>query len=140
MRIGALAKSAGVNVETIRFYQREGLLATPVRGSSTYRDYPDTAVEQVHFIKKAQELGFSLKEAGELLAIRSSPSGNCRDVSALAKAKLADIDAKMKALASMKHMLEGAAQGCPGEGPVTNCSILRTIESAGRNGSRQNSR
>src|SRR5215470_7354960 len=95
---GELAKRGGVNLETIRYYERRGLLPKPARSQSGYRAFSLDAVRRVRFIKQAQELGFSLKEIQELLALRIAPDSTQADVRARATRKIADIDAKIKKL------------------------------------------
>lgn len=131
IRIGELAEQGGVNLQTIRYYEREGLLPKPPRLPSGYRVFPRDAVRRVRFIKGAQELGFSLKEIKELLSIRVDPRSDCSDVQRLAKAKLADIDDKIRTLQAMKRVLAKLATACPGRGPSTECPILESFEPDG---------
>ena len=93
LTIGQLARQAAVGVETIRFYEREGLLAEPERRPSGYRQYPAEVVRRVRFIRHAKELGFTLKEIQELLELRVDPVSSCADVRRHARAKIADIGA-----------------------------------------------
>lgn len=86
LRTGELARQAGVNVETLRFYERKGLLPAPPRRASGYREYPAEAVGLVRFIRRAKELGFSLREIKELLNIRAGPRATCADSSNLQSA------------------------------------------------------
>jgi MerR family copper efflux transcriptional regulator len=96
--IGQLARRAGVGVETVRFYERQGLLAPPPRGTSGYRQYPQDAVARLHFIRRAKALGFSLREIRELLSLQVDPTGSSGEVQARAHAKLADIDGTIRTL------------------------------------------
>lgn len=130
LKIGEVADRGGVNLETIRYYEREGLLPKPPRLPSGYRMFPESAVSRVRFIKRAQELGFSLAEIKELLSIQIDPNKECADVKRLAKAKVADIEEKIRTLESMKRVLSGLAEACPGCGPSSECPILESIESA----------
>src|SRR5947207_4045264 len=98
LTIGQVARSAGVGVETVRFYERQGLLEEPARRESGYRQYPDDVVARLRFIKRAKELGFSLKEIKELLALRVDPDTTCAEVRSKAAAKIADIKEKIQAL------------------------------------------
>ena len=129
LRTGELAEHGGVNLQTIRYYEREGLLATPPRSASGYRSYSADSVRRVRFIKRAQELGFSLAEIRELLAVRIDPKRNCSDVRRLAQAKIMAIDEKMQTLTRMRRVLAQLADACPGRGPSDDCPILETIES-----------
>ncbi len=106
LTIGELAKQGGVNLETIRYYERKGLLPKPPRTPSGYRAFPEMAVRRIRFIKQAQELGFSLKEIEELLALRIAPGSTRADVRERAEAKITDIEDKISRLRSMKKALE----------------------------------
>ena len=131
LTIGKLASAAGIGVETIRFYEREGLLPKPPRKRSGYRQYPPAAVERVLFIRRAKELGFTLKEVIELLELRVAPDKSCADVRALAKAKVADVEEKMAELARIKAALDRLARACRGKGPTSECPILEALEREG---------
>lgn len=131
IKIGELAEQSGVNLQTIRYYEREGLLPKPPRLPSGYRVFSRDAVRRVRFIKRAQELGFSLKEIKELLSIRVDPRSDCSSVQRLAKAKLADIDEKIRTLQAMKRVLTKLATACPGRGPTSECPILESFEPDG---------
>ena len=108
LTIGKLAKRARVNLETIRYYERQGLLPKPPRLNSGYRAFPAQTIDQIRFIKQAQELGFSLKEIKELLALRTEPLSTGADVRKKVEAKIADIDEKMKTLRTMKKRISAA--------------------------------
>src|SRR5215510_7071836 len=103
--IGDVAKQANVHIETLRYYERRGLLARPPRSLSNYRLYPEDAVRRVRFIKHAQELGFSLKEIQELLSLRAILRTRCAAVRQRAQAKIYDIEEKIRALHAMKQSL-----------------------------------
>ncbi len=134
LTIGQLAKRAGVGVETLRFYEREGLIAVPRRApSSGYRQYPPEAVRRVRFIRHAKELGFTLKEIGELLRLRVDPDSTCADVRRQAQAKIADIERRIASLEQMKTALGRLAQRCRGRGPTDECPILEELDSAAEN-------
>jgi MerR family mercuric resistance operon transcriptional regulator len=133
LTIGKLAKAAGVGVETIRFYEREGLLPEPRRKRSGYRQYTPDAVARVLFIRRAKELGFTLKEITELLGLRVDPDKSCADVRALARAKIVDVERKMADLVRIKSALDRLAKACRGKGPTSECPILDALEvEAGR--------
>ncbi len=129
LRIGEVARQAGVNLQTIHYYERRGLLAKPPRTGSNYRAYPEEAVLRVRFIKRAQELGFTLKEIQELLSLRAAPRTRCADVRRRAQAKLQDIDEKLRTLRSMRKALTKLVGECSGTGPVTQCPILEALDS-----------
>jgi len=123
LTIGKLAKTAGVNVETIRFYERKGLLSRPPKPEEGYRRYPIEAVKQVRFIKGAQRLGFSLKEIIELLSLGLIGAVSCMEMRELANRKIEEIDQKIMALKVMKITLAELARECPGAGDLSLCPI-----------------
>jgi MerR family mercuric resistance operon transcriptional regulator len=127
IRTGELARRAGVGVETLRFYEREGLLPKPPQRASGYRDYPPEAVDLVRFIRRAQALGFTLKEVRELLALREVPRATCGDVVVLARHKVAEIDAKLADLRAMRAALTGLLKGCTGAAPIARCPIIESL-------------
>lgn len=129
LKVGEVASGAGVNLQTVRFYEREGLLPAPPRLTSGYRMFPDSAVLRVRFIKRAQELGFSLMEIRDLLSL--SGKGGARQVRARTKAKIADINEKIRALQGMKDALTDLADRCPGCGPLSECPVLDALEAKG---------
>jgi MerR family mercuric resistance operon transcriptional regulator len=126
--IGAVAKQANVHVETLRYYERRGLVARPLRSVANYRLYPAETVRRVRFIKHAQALGFSLKEIRELLALRAAPRARCADVRSRAEAKIAAIETKIRALHAMRKALAKLVLECVGHGPITDCPILETLD------------
>jgi MerR family copper efflux transcriptional regulator len=125
---GEVAERVKVHIETLRYYERRGLVASPPRSIANDRLYPEDAVRRVRFIKRAQELGFSLKEITELLSLRAAPAAGCAAVRAHAEAKIKDIDAKIGSLTAMKSGLAKLVAECSGEGPLTDCPILESIE------------
>ena len=126
--IGVLAREAGVHVETVRYYERRGLLKQPRRAGG-WRRYDADALRALKFVKRAQELGFSLEEVSELLSLRSSSSvRTCNRVRSRAEAKLADIDAKIRDLTAIRRTLEQLAKACPNDGPAGSCPILGAID------------
>jgi MerR family copper efflux transcriptional regulator len=126
--IGDAAKQAGVRIETLRYYEQEGLVAPPPRSASNYRQYPEDTVRRVQFIKRAQELGFSLKEIKELLSLRVEPHTSCTDVRDRALTKITDIEQKIRSLKAMKHALTQLVEACPGQGTTTDCPILASLD------------
>ena len=128
LSIGQVAKKAGIGIETIRFYERKGLIDEPPRKASGYRQYDETAVAKLAFIQQAKTLGFSLNEIGELLSLREQPGTTSREIKLMAEAKLADIESKMEMLGRMQLALENLVEKCPGEGPASHCPILEAIE------------
>ncbi len=128
LSIGQVARRAGVGVETVRFYERQGLLEKPPRKQSGYRQYPPEAVSRLHFIKKAKEVGFSLKEIKELLSLRLDSAATCEDVKSRAEAKILDIEQKIQALKRMRQALTDLTAACNENGPICECPILRSFE------------
>ena len=127
MKIGEVAQAAGVGIDAIRFYEREGLLPEPARRPSGYREYSPGAVLDLRFIKRGKELGFSLKEISELLSINREPDATAGDVKKLAEQKLADLEGKIRSLQRMKRALRKVAESCPGQGSTSDCSILSSL-------------
>ena len=128
LTIGRLAKEGGVNLETVRFYERRGLLPKPPRSASGYRLFPADAARRLRFIRRAQELGFSLKEIRELLSLRVSRATKSRDIRARTEGKIADIDAKIRSLESMKRTLRKLTNVCDGCVPIAECPILDSLD------------
>jgi len=128
LTIGRLAREAGVNLETVRYYERRGLLPKPPRSASGYRLFPSVAAQRLRFIRRAQELGFSLKEIRELLSLRVSRTTTSRDIRARAEAKIVDIEAKIKSLESMKKTLRKVTRVCDGCAPLAKCPILESLD------------
>lgn len=128
LSIGQVARRAGVGVETVRFYEREGLLEKPVRRASGYRQYSPEAVTQIRFIKRSQQLGFSLKEILELLTLRVDGQNSCEQVKECAAVKLAEVEQKMVELQQMRQALLQVASLCAGEGPSSRCPMLDALE------------
>src|SRR5439155_25102161 len=112
LTIGEVAKRAAVHSETLRYYERQGLIARPPRSRSNYRLYSVDTVRRVQFIKRAQSLGFSLQEITELLTLRAESTARCADVRARAVAKIHHIDDKMRALQAMKTALVKLVEAC----------------------------
>jgi len=127
MQIGTLAERSSVGVETIRFYERQGLLPKPARTVSGYRSYPEDAVERVRFIRRAKELGFTLEEIGELLALKVSHGKSCESVRQRALDKVNDIDRKMRDLRKMRRALDALVQRCSGQEGIDDCTILDAL-------------
>lgn len=128
MTIGELARACGVRVETIRYYERRGLIPDPRPRGVGYREFSEEDTRRVHFIKQAQGLGFTLKEIAELLALRVSRRTPCGEVRDLAEAKLADIEEKLRALRSFKRALERLVDQCQRSGPTGGCPILDALD------------
>jgi MerR family mercuric resistance operon transcriptional regulator len=129
MTIGKAAREADVGVETILFYERRGLIEQPPKPlDAGFRIYPAETVERIHFIRQAQELGFSLREIVELLSLRADPSTDCSDVRERAQGKLEEVDRKIARLERIRGALEELIAACPAKGALRACSILGAIE------------
>lgn len=126
--IGQIAKQTGVTVEAIRFYEKQGLLAKPMRSASGYRVYGEDIVRRVQFIQRAKLLGFSLKEILELLNLRRTHTTTCADVKQVAEIKITHIDHKLKELQLMRSALTELAAQCDVVADVTDCPILDALE------------
>lgn len=125
LTIGRVAKLAGVNVETIRYYQRRGLLAEPEKPHMGYRRYPADSVRHIRFIKRAQALGFTLEEIAELLRLEEARA--CPETRALAAHKMELIDRKLTGLAAMRNALAGLVQQCDRKRPTKGCPIIKVL-------------
>ncbi len=128
LKTGELAKRAGVNVETLRFYEREGLIPEPPRRMSGYREYPAESIQLIRFIKRAQELGFSLREVRELLALRVESGTTCADVRQKASEKVSEVRQKIADLQAIERALGTLTATCSGDGPLTECPILDCLD------------
>jgi MerR family mercuric resistance operon transcriptional regulator len=123
--ISQLAKAAQVNVETIRFYERKGLLEQPDKPSQGYRKYSEQALASVVFIKRAQKLGFTLSEIASLLALSAT---NCDDVQHLAENKLKLIENKLTDLVNLKDSLVGLISACKSNPSNDKCPIINSLQ------------
>jgi MerR family mercuric resistance operon transcriptional regulator len=128
LTIGKVARGAGVGVETIRFYEREGLIERPHRKDSGYRVYPAATLDRVRFIRRAKELGFSLTEIKELLELRIVPGTTCGEIKQRAETKIDSIEDRIRRLQRMKRALQKLASACGGGGPVSECPILDALD------------
>jgi Hg(II)-responsive transcriptional regulator len=130
MKISDVARNSGVSVETVRFYERKGLVPRPRRPLSGYRNYNEDAEKRIRFICRAQELGFSLAEVRQLLALRGDANVDCAGVRATAESKITEIDRKISSLQTMRNALVEVERVCPGTGSLDDCPILGAIERA----------
>jgi Hg(II)-responsive transcriptional regulator len=128
LSIGKLASAASVNIQTVRYYERRGLITAPRRTTAGYRQYDDEAVTRLRFIKHAQTLGFSLKEIHELLALRVRHGAACGTVERKTRSKIALVDKKIGELRRLKHSLERLAAACEAREPTADCPVLETLE------------
>jgi Hg(II)-responsive transcriptional regulator len=126
LRIGEVARRADVNVQTLRYYERRGLLPAPKRRPSGYREYSTETVRIVRFIKRAQELGFSLRDIGELIELRETPARNCGTVRAAVVRKAQDVAARIRQLTAVQQALEQFADACESAGGKP-CPIIEAL-------------
>jgi Hg(II)-responsive transcriptional regulator len=128
LTIGRLSQQADVHIETIRYYERRGLLPDPPRTESDYRQYDAESVTRLRFIKEAQELGFTLEEIRGLLALRVDKETSCESVREQAERKVADIEAKISMLQQMHSALQEMITACTQGGPDGDCPLMETLE------------
>ncbi|MFB3068802.1 MAG: MerR family DNA-binding protein [Acidobacteriota bacterium] len=127
--IGEIAKRSGLGLETIRFYERKGLIEEPPRTDSGYRQFPEDVVVRIRFIRRAKELGFKLSEISELLSLRVDPDTTCADVRTQTELKITDVEEKIRALQGIKTALKKLSGSCVGTGPTSECPILDALDS-----------
>ena len=128
LRIGDVAREAGVNVQTLRYYERRGLLASPERTDAGRRRYPAETVRLIRFIKRAQDLGFTLKEVEELIALRQTRGRDRSQVRHLAAAKLADVEEKLGRLRAIRRAVASLVESCACRGEALACPILEALD------------
>lgn len=127
LTISQVASSAGVGIETVRFYERQGLIPEPPRSPSGYRLYPPEIVGRIRFIRRSKELGFSLKEVAELLSLRDAPTARPGPIIEMLRAKLRDIDDRIATLRASRAALDDLIAGCV-DGTETVVAVLRQLE------------
>ncbi len=127
MTIGQLAKKTEVNIETVRYYERRGILPKPLRSESGYRQYPEETVTLIQFIKNAKELGFSLDEISNLLLLRADAHTCCSEVKELAEDKVAEIQRKIDTFKEMIIIFKELLRKCSRKKPDDNCPILEKL-------------
>lgn len=127
LTIGAVAKRAGVAIDTIRYYEREGLLPEPLRRASGYRHYNESVISRLRFIRRAKDLGFTLEEIRDLLALSADRHRGVKAVKQRAQQRLASIDARIAELMRIRKGLEQLIEACPGHGDPEYCPILQAL-------------
>ncbi len=127
MKIGELARRCQVNIDTIRYYERQGLLLAPERMASGYRRYRTTDIARLRFVRRAKTLGFTLDEVRGLLALSDHRDDDMGTLKATAAAKLAGIEARMAELARIRDGLQTLIDACPGHGALAQCPILDAL-------------
>jgi MerR family transcriptional regulator, copper efflux regulator len=129
--IGEAARLAGVGVETVRFYERKGLITRPTRPETGRRRYTEATVSRIHFIQRAKHLGFSLREVAELISLRLDSVSTCEAVRTQAELKVRDIERRIADLEKMRSALGKLVKSCiAGKGPSSECPILDALENA----------
>lgn len=129
MKIGEVAKAAGVNIETIRYYEKYGLISVPPRTDSGYRDFSTDVIGDIQFIKRAQRLGFSLEEIKKLLAVSRNSTFHPEELYDFTMEKVQEVEAKIQELNSMKQLLEELADKCPrSQAAKAECPIIQQLE------------
>ncbi|MGH7526737.1 MAG: MerR family transcriptional regulator [Gemmatimonadales bacterium] len=127
LSIGELASAAGVSIQTVRYYERRGLLAVPQRTMAGYRQYSPETADRLRFIKRAQELGFTLEEVQDLLALRVHDPAACASVETRTRRKMAQVEAKIRALTRLRHVLAELAAACERRTTTEECPILTAL-------------
>jgi Hg(II)-responsive transcriptional regulator len=127
LTIGKLAQKSDVSIDSIRFYERRGLLELPTRTEANYRVYPAKTVDRIRFIKQTQKLGFSLNEIQELLELQHNPDASKADVKWRTEEKIKDIRSRIHDLRRMLRVLEQLDASCDGHGPIGECPILEAL-------------
>lgn len=122
--IGSLARSAGVRIDTVRHYERIGLMPAPARTDAGYRSYGAEDRERLRFIRRGRDLGFTLAEIGQLLALKADATASAADVLALTRVKIADLRARIEDLSVIEKALTRLADACPPDAPIDDCPIL----------------
>lgn len=128
MKIGEFAQRVGVGIDTVRYYERQGLLPLPMRQMSGYRRFENKDVARLQFVRRAKNLGFTLAEIRELLALLGSRGSDMAGVKAATTQKLADVEAKIAELSHIRDLLQVLLDSCPGRGAVECCPIVNALE------------
>ncbi len=131
MTIGRLAERAGVNIDTIRYYERNGLLPAPARRASGYREYALADIDRLRFIRRAKDLGFTLAEIGELLSLSTERGSDMRKVKRKAEERLEQVEFKIKELQRVRRGLKTLIAACPGRGELNGCPIMGALAGGG---------
>lgn len=129
LTIGGVADASGVGVETVRFYEREGLIDQPERPERGHRQYAQSVIGRIRFIRRAQDLGFALREIRELIELGAATTVNCIEMCRLAQEKIDEMDRKMTNLSNMRFVLDGLRRICDERGQVSACAILESLQS-----------
>lgn len=128
LNIGEVASQTGITVETVRFYEKKNLIDAPLRSESGYRQYPQETVKRIQFILRAKEVGFTLKDIGELLELRQVPGTSCTDIKVRASHKIEEVDHKIEELRRIRDALARMVMKCSGKGSLSECPILEELD------------
>jgi Hg(II)-responsive transcriptional regulator len=128
MKIGSVAEAAGVEVSTVRYYERRGLLAEPPRTASGYRQYNETVINRIRFVRQAQHLGFTLEEIEELLALGVEDPSSCGVVEEATREKIRSVDAKIRELKRLRSVLARLVRACEAKEATEECPVLGMLE------------
>lgn len=126
-RSGEISKLCNVNKETLRYYERKGLIADPVRSDAGYRLYPEDTINRIKFIKRIQELGFTLSEIDKLLGVVDKDDVRCADMNDFVVKKLEDVQVKIRDLQRIETMLKDLNDRCPSEKAIHDCPIIEAL-------------
>ena len=127
MSIGRLAQLGGVNIDTIRYYERQKVLPSPARSASGYRRYDEADLQRLRFVRRSKELGFSLAEIGDLLSLTQDRASDMRRVKRKAEQRLAQVEQKIDELKRVKRGLKTLIAACPGAGNLRGCPIVAAL-------------
>jgi len=128
LSIGQIAERTGLTVETVRFYEKKTLINEPQRSPAGYRQYPPETVRRVQFIQNAKNVGFTLKDIGELLALARNPGTSCGDIKQRATQKIEEVDHKIRELQRIHDALGRMITKCDGRDDLSECPILEELE------------
>lgn len=128
MTIGTVAEAAGVNVPTVRYYERRGIIPEPPRTPSGYRQYDETVVDRIRFIRRAQDLGFALEEIEDLLGLRVDDPASCGRVEAATRSKLTSVETKIRELERLRTILSRLVRACAEREKTSACPVLGMLE------------
>lgn len=131
MKIGELADRTGVNVQTVRYYERRDLLPEPERTASGYREYDADDLRRLHFILRAKELGFTLTEIRDLLGLRASTGATADDVRRRAQEKIDDVEGKLRDLQRIHEGLARVVRSCDAHGAPEECALIHALQGEG---------
>ena len=127
MKIGEVARRAEVPIDTVRYYEREGLIPPPVRRASGYRDYLEADVDRLRFMRRAKGLGFTLHEIRDLLSLTAMSGDDMAALNAQTQAKLRDVEERIHSLTRIREALKSLVTACPGHGALDRCPILAAL-------------